>query len=144
MFKISNVSHVYYSVWDLDKTIDFFTKALGCSLLRRYSTSPGRESAYITIGDTLIELSMAAEGTPRPSRNIIGLAVDDLDQALADLQAKGVEVATAPFAARTFWGRQAVIKDPNGHQIALREWRAPDGPHYPDWKPDQEGVTRIA
>jgi predicted enzyme related to lactoylglutathione lyase len=66
----------------------------------------------------------------------VGMAVDDLDATLAELQAKGVEIVREPWQARTFWGRQAVIRDPGGASIALREWRAPDGPHFTGWHPE--------
>jgi len=38
-----------------------------------------------------------------------------------------VPIAREPWDARTFWGRQAYIKDPSGYILSLREWRAPDG-----------------
>jgi hypothetical protein len=58
--------------------------------------------------------------------------------------AKGVEVSREPFDARTFWGKQAQIKDPSGYGISLREWAAPDDPYFPDWQPRHEGVERLA
>jgi predicted enzyme related to lactoylglutathione lyase len=74
----------------------------------------------------------------------IGLTVTDLDAVLADLRAQGVEIVTEPDEMRTFWGRQAAIRDPNGYTIALREWREPDGPHFAGWTPRHEGVVRLA
>jgi hypothetical protein len=65
-----------------------------------------------------------------------------MDAAVAELREKGVEIEREPFEARTFWGRQLSVTDPNGWGISLREWRAPDGPEYPDWQPNSEGVTR--
>ena len=59
-----------------------------------------------------------------------------------DLKKKGVEVAIEPFEARTFWGRQGAIRDPNGYGISLREWRRGDGPYFEGWQPTSEGMVR--
>jgi hypothetical protein len=42
------------------------------------------------------------------------------------------------WKTRSVWGRQAVIQDPGGPSIALREWRAPDGPYVTGWYPEPE------
>ena len=76
------------------------------------------------------------EGVERPTLYLFGLAVDNLDEALKVVQVHGGEIVRPIWNARTFWGRQAVIKDPGGQQIALREWRAPDGPHFQGWQPE--------
>jgi lactoylglutathione lyase len=142
---ITSVSHINRTVRDLDETIDFYTKHLGFFLLRRYDRN-GREAAYIGLGDVLFELGVDRDapelGADLATR--IGLTVTDLDAVLADLRAQGVEIVTEPDEMRTFWGRQAAIRDPNGYTIALREWREPDGPHFAGWTPRHEGVVRLA
>ena len=146
MVKVSNVSHIIYPVTDLEKSIDFLTNALGFYRQRRGQTT------YLGIGDTLLELVQGQgttagyveavrriaepEGAERPTLYLLGLAVDDLDEALRVVQEHGGEVVRPIWNARTFWGRQAVIKDPGGQQIALREWRPPDGPHFQGWQPE--------
>jgi predicted enzyme related to lactoylglutathione lyase len=146
MVKASNVSHIIYPVIDLEKSIDFLTNALGFYLQRRGQTT------YLGAGETLLELvqvqgSVASyidavrrisqpEGAERPTVYLFGVAVDDLDEALKVVEEHGGEVVRPIWNARTFWGRQAVIKDPGGQQIALREWRAPDGPHFQGWQPE--------
>jgi catechol 2,3-dioxygenase-like lactoylglutathione lyase family enzyme len=142
---VTSVSHINRTVRDLDETIDFYTQNLGFYLLRRYMRN-GREAAYIGLGDVLFELGVDKD-TPDLGSDLatrIGLTVTDLDALLADLRAKGVEVVTEADVMRTFWGRQATIRDPNGYIISLREWQAPDGPHFADWQPRHEGVTRLA
>ena len=146
MFKVSNVSHIIYPVTDVDKSVHFLTNVLGFYLQRR------GQATYVGIGETLLELvgmqgAVASyvdavrriadpQGVERPTVYVFGLVVDNLDEAIRDLEAKGVEVVRPIWNARTFWGRQAVIKDPGGQQIALREYRAPDGPHFEDWHPE--------
>jgi lactoylglutathione lyase len=142
---ITSFSHIYHRVRDLDESIDFYTRHLGFTLLRRYSTD-GRESAYLRLGEVLLETSAARSPSDLPGpegERRLGLTVIDLDAVMQDLKAAGIEVVQEAFPARTFWGRQAAIKDPNGYIISLREWRAPDNPQFPDWKPEQEGVVRL-
>ncbi len=142
---ITNVSHINRAVRDLDRTIDFYTQNLGFYLLRRYVRN-GREGCYIGLGDVLFELGVTediAAATASISTRL-GLRVTDLDAVVAGLRSKGVEIVEEPAEMRTFNGRQAAIRDPDGYVIALREWRAPDGPHYAGWQPRHEGVTRLA
>jgi catechol 2,3-dioxygenase-like lactoylglutathione lyase family enzyme len=145
MGMFTGVSHIYYAVRDLEESLDFYVGKLGFHLLRRYSTAPGRESAYVELGGVLLELGtgrtpeQSADGSPLLK---IGIAVSNIDSALSDLQSKGVEVAREPWDARTFWGRQAVIRDPNGYGISLREWDKGDGPYFEGWQPLHEDVKR--
>ncbi len=137
-------SFIVLRVRDLDETIDFYTKVLGFYLLRKYSFEPGGPpSAYVGLNGVLLELFIAGEGEAIEHAGF-GIRVENLDEALAYVRDKGVEVVREQFTPRTFWGRQAGILDPSGHRISLREWHAPDGPEYKDWQPNQEGVTRLA
>jgi predicted enzyme related to lactoylglutathione lyase len=147
MVQAANVSHIIYPVTDLERSVDFLTRALGFYVQKRGQTT------YLGAGNTLLELvqprgSIAAyidavrqvaepAAAERPVMYLFGLAVDDLDAALKAVQEHGGEVVRPIWKARTFWGRQAVIKDPGGAQIALREWRSPDGPHFQGWQPEQ-------
>ena len=148
MAKATSFSHIYLPVNDVDQSIEFYTQNLGFKLFRKYRMNAGgNASAYVELGGVLLELTQSRVPLPRdPERTEarIGLTVDDIDAVMAGLQAKGVEVERPVFDARTFWGKQAMVKDPSGNGISLREWEAPDDPYYPDWKPRHEGVERLA
>ena len=134
MFKVSNVSHITYPTTDFDRSLDFLTNTMGFYLQQRGTTT------YVGIGETLFELSRRSAmptDTEHPTAYLLGLVVDDLDAAIADLTAKGVEVARPIWKARTFYGRQAVIQDPGSPQLALREYREPDGPRFMGWQPEE-------
>ena len=134
MFKVSNVSHITYATLDKDKSLDFLINTMGFFPQQRGTTT------YVGIGDVLFELSQRNQlpvDPDRPDAYLLGLVVDDLDATIADLTAKGVAVTRPIWKARTFYGRQAVVQDPGGPQLALREYREPDGPHYMDWKPEE-------
>ena len=145
MGMFSSFSHIYHPVRDLEESIDFYVNKLGFCLLRRYSSGPGRESCYVELGGVLLELGTARPPEPQADGQPLmrlGLTVSDVDAALADLRQKGVEVAREPWEARTFWGKQAVIKDPSGYGISLREWRNGDSPYFEGWQPTEEGTVR--
>ena len=144
---ITGFCHIYLPVKNIDETIAFYTERLGFSEFRRWSMGPGRDAAYLRLGDILLELSVPAQGGALPAETgrieaRFGLTVDHLDETLDELRRQGVEVlpegATPP---RSFSGRQVRIKDPSGWQIALREWRAPDGPHYTGWQPQEQSTA---
>ena len=139
-----SISHIYLPVRDVNESIDFYTQKLGFKLLRQYETN-GRPSAYVTLGGILLELtpSTTTPSTDGRSELRIGILVDDLDATLDEVRANGVEVAREPWQAQTVWGRQAQIRDPTGSLISIRQYREPDGPDYPDWQPEHEGVVRL-
>ncbi len=134
---ITGFSHVYLPVPDVEAAIGFYTANLGFRLQRRWQTADGAAAAYLELGGVLLELLPSASGIQGDRR--FGLVVDDLDATLAELRARGVEIAGAPFTPRSFWGRQATIRDPFGYIVALREWQAPDGPHFAGWHPAEAG-----
>ena len=136
----------------MGKSIAFYTQVLGFQLLRHVRLGPEgpqSEVAYVGLGDVLLELfrphtgsTDTADSTGAGTRPF-GLAVDDLQQTLDDLQSKGVEVATPPRDTSTFGGRIAAIRDLNGLVIELKEYRN-DSPHNDAWRPGRPDVSRLA
>src|SRR5262249_28201022 len=89
---ITSFSHIYLSSQDFEQAIEWYTTKPGFKLLRKY-TMQGRLSAYVTMGDILLELTKS-DNTPSVdgrSELRIGLTVDSMDATLTDLRAKGVE-----------------------------------------------------
>jgi catechol 2,3-dioxygenase-like lactoylglutathione lyase family enzyme len=140
---IKGFSHIYLPVRDVKESIDFYTQKLGFELFRSWENN-GRASAYCKLGGILLELTLS-DKTPSIDGRFeprLGVVVDDIEAEIARLRDAGVHVEREPWEAFTFYGRQAMIKDPSGYVISLRQWRDPDGPDYEDWKPEQEGVVR--
>jgi catechol 2,3-dioxygenase-like lactoylglutathione lyase family enzyme len=140
---IRGFSHIVIKVADLDATIDFYTRHLGFKLLRRYQMRT-MESGYLELGGVLLELfpRTSADGPVDPQDNPIGLEVTDLDAVLSRLKQAGIECGE-PYSARTFWGRQAKIRDNSGYLVSLRQYDAPDGPAFDDWQPRHDDVQRL-
>ena len=143
------IDHVHAVAVDLDESIAFYAK-LGFRLLRRVEFGPPdarRQVAYLGSGGSVIELV-----GPRDLDNPIGggtgerpfaMVVDDAEAVVAELEAMGVEIDTRPRPSFSFDGKTAVIRDPSGLAIELREWASNDGPSYPDWAPTREDVVNL-
>jgi catechol 2,3-dioxygenase-like lactoylglutathione lyase family enzyme len=144
------IDHVHAVAIGLDKSIAFYA-LLGFKLLRRVAFGPEdtrRELAYVGNAGSVIELVL-----PRDPENPVGggtglrpfaMAVTDADAVTDELEAEGVEVIMRARPAFSFAGRTAVIRDPSGIEIELREWAAIDGPTYPAWTPEREDVVNVA
>jgi lactoylglutathione lyase len=100
--------HVSITVSDLERSIDFYTKVLGFSLLRRTPIH-----AYLYLNSDLLELmqSDAPIIVDRPKKsgdwikkmtgpvglNHIGFRVDDIDEAVGGIRGLGGEVVVQPY-----------------------------------------------
>ena len=118
----------------MDKSVEFLTNVLGGFLQRR------GQVIHIAFGQTLLELVQAPAQAEPHTWYAVGLTVTDLDAAMAELQARGIETVRPIWKTRSVWARQAVVRDPGGPSIALREWRAPDGPYFTGWYPEPEST----
>lgn len=131
--RIKGVSHILYRIYDRAAAIKFFVDAFGCDLLERGPIT------YAIIGDVLIEMihnDPAVEAEALGDRYMFGVSVDSLEEAIRECQQHGSHLTKPIFVPVSFWGRQAVVSVPGGMPIALREWRAPDGPHFRGWHPE--------
>ncbi|HXG36085.1 MAG TPA: VOC family protein [Dehalococcoidia bacterium] len=129
MFK--RIDHVEMITSDFQGTIDFYTDVLG---FRHHHTLqiPDRpvEVAYLTLNNASIEVINYRDGSAAPAPppehlgyRMMALEVEDMDKAIAHLQAHGVEVHMPPRLYDKF--SRAEIKDPNGFRIELRQWFEP-------------------
>lgn len=124
----TRIDHVEVIPTDFQRTLDFYTDILGFRLKERFAMDAGplQEIAYLTLGDTMIELIHVAAPAPASSAEWSGgyrgvaLEVPDMDAAVAYLQGKGIPIT---------WGSmhlgssiRAEIADPDGLAIELRQW----------------------
>ncbi len=125
MFK--RIDHVEIIPRDFERTIRFYEDVLGFKLKERHTVDmkPLREIAYLTLGDTMIEILDVAD-TEEPAVDwtvgYIGIAieVENMDRAVAYLKGKGIEIAWGP---KDIGGPiRAEIRDPDGLTIELRQW----------------------
>jgi catechol 2,3-dioxygenase-like lactoylglutathione lyase family enzyme len=142
------VDHVHVATRDIEESIRFYTTVLGFRLVRRVklgSQEPAPQIAYVSLDGFLIEFAQvrhdnALQGTEALP---LGLAVDDLDEAMEMCRSHGVDIVSPPARAKSFAGRQASIRDPSGVVLEIRQWDVDDVPMAPDWVPELDGVTRL-
>ncbi len=150
------IDHVSLTVRDVDKSVEFYKKALGLKLLRVsvLSPAPGTEykNAYMYGDHFMLEL-VTAEGSA-PEREIpatwqktmrgsigiahLGLRVRDLDGAMAKLKAAGATLIGEPFEVTKRTAKIEYVADKADPKISYakkpgkRAWRIaifsdPDG-----------------
>jgi len=119
------IDHVALHVSDLERSIDFYEKRFGFKKYFQHAATggSGQQIAYLKLGDTVLELTHRSDGSMTGFH--FCLEAENLDQAVGELQKKGVEMVRAPHdtAAREprekGW-RRVVFRGPDGEQIELR------------------------
>ena len=130
MFK--RIDHIEIVTDRLEPTIAFYTEVLGFTVGRRdHLPQPDSgavlDVAYLGLGGTTLELITytGVPVAPEPAREHLGyrmmaLEVEDMKDALAYLEMKGVKAAWGPVFRDGY--ARAEIEDPNGYRIELRHW----------------------
>jgi catechol 2,3-dioxygenase-like lactoylglutathione lyase family enzyme len=109
------VHHVSVNVSDPTASVAFYTDVLG-GVVRDDRPDFGFGGAWIDLGATQVHL---IEGTVPPSLGQhFAVLVDDLDDAVAELRAKGIAVGDpSPVGS----GRQTFVDDPDGNVIEIHQ-----------------------
>ena len=129
MFK--RIDHVELVTADPGRAVRFYTEVLGFKVRARdrVPASPmgPLDLVYLDLGGTTVELMSYPEGAPAaaPGAEHLGyrmmaLEVEDMQQALEALKAKGIEPVWGPKTRPTY--ARAEIRDPDGNHIELRQW----------------------
>jgi len=121
------ILHTMLRVGDLDRSIRFYTDVLGMRLLRK-SDNPSQKYtlAFVGYGDerdsTVIELTHNWDIDHYDIGKGFGhiaIEVDDVYQAVEELQARGGKVIRAAGPMNAGTTIIAFIEDPDGYQIEL-------------------------
>ena len=98
----TRIHHVGVAVADLDESIRIYQSALGAQLVHRATNEKeGLEAAFLRVGDGEVELMAALrDDSPvgkfmakrGPGLHHVAYAVTDIDKALADARASGLEL----------------------------------------------------
>ena len=123
---ITGLAQVCFVVKSLDASIAFYSDALGMTQAFEFINEQGKRfGIYLHAGRrNFIELF---EGTPepadgKPSFQHICLEVDDIEQTVATLKARGVDVSPITLGSDHSW--QAWLTDPYGNRIELHGYTA--------------------
>ncbi len=123
--QVKKLLHTRMRVSDMEQTIQFYTDVLGLEVLERKVSPRGSHLAFLKVpnSEELIELtSFPPSGPVRVQEDLIHLAfqVESLDDAIASLNAKGVEVTDGP--TQTSSGSRFIFIDaPDGYEVELIE-----------------------
>ena len=133
-------------VTHLDTSVAFYRDMLGF-----FEIDGGDGNAVLASGATRLVLRSIPEVAPINRRLVhLNLEVADVKAAYAELKDKGVKFTYAPRVVNRgerleLWA--AAFRDPDGHGIALTQWRAdrpsdPDRPAGPRRRRGQRRITR--
>lgn len=131
MFK--RIDHIELLTASPERAVAFYTGILGFRERDRMRI-PGTPSGpldlvYLELGGTTLEVMCYPEapkpialrgGEQRLGWQCLALEVDDMDAALAALNAQGVATAWGPVKRPDY--ARAEIRDPDGNPIELRQW----------------------
>jgi len=119
---VTGVDFVSIPTRDFDAAIEFYGTTLGLECSARYGRVPGAEFDTGTV--TLQVIDSASVGIAfHPNHHPIGLHVDDVAAARAELEARGV--AFAGETMDTGVCHMAHFRDPDGNPLMLHHRYAP-------------------
>lgn len=122
--------HTMLRVFDLEKSIDFYTRLLGMKLLRRNDYEGGRFTlAFVGYGDesdtAVLELThnwdQAEPYTIGSGYGHIAIGVPDIYATCEQLAKEGVKIPRPPGPMKHGSTVIAFIEDPDGYKVELIE-----------------------
>lgn len=121
--KITGLAHIGIFVKDIDKSIDFY-KRLGFTL--DTEEKPSIRLAFLSAGNCLIELVEKKE-EPKRSAGVIdhvAVVVDDIDAAIANAKANGIEIDASQVNTMTILGgiKNVFFEGPDGERLEFFEY----------------------
>lgn len=124
MALFKSIGHVAFNMRDMDAALAFYVGKLGLAEMFRLHRDDGALSLlYLRITDTqFLELFPVSAGSTAGDNRFshFCLEVEDLDVALAAMEARGVEVIVPKMRGKSgCW--LAFIADPEGNRIELME-----------------------
>ena len=121
------ILHTMLRVFDLEKSLHFYTEIMGMRLLRKKDYPKGEFTlAFLGFADeaeqACLELTHNWGEHKYELGNAFGhlaVSVDDVHKAVEDIRAKGGKISREPGAMNAGTTQLAFIEDPDGYQIEL-------------------------
>ena len=123
--RVIKLLHTRMRISDMEQTIQFYTSVLGLEVIERKTSPRGSHLAFLKVpnSDELIELtSFPPSGPVTVQEDLVHLAfqVENLDDTIASLTAKGVKITDGPTQTSS-GSRFLFIDAPDGYEIELIE-----------------------
>jgi catechol 2,3-dioxygenase-like lactoylglutathione lyase family enzyme len=118
---IEDVAVVSVPVSDQERAKAFYVDTLGFELRRDDASIPGLRWLLVGPRGAKTTLTLVTWFETMPAGSLRGLVLhsDDIDRDYAELVARGVEFEGPPVAQP--WGRETVLKDPDGNELVLQQ-----------------------
>lgn len=120
----AGLHHVALNVADIDRSVDFYNRAFGMSIVRRWGDDP--RAAMLDMGDgAILEMFEKPEAAGQQGALIhIALRTEDVDAAYEHALAEGAGEQTTPRdvdvqAEEPYPIRIAFVKGPDGEPVEL-------------------------
>lgn len=124
MPNVTKLLHTRMRVNDLERTVKFYTEALGLRVSRSHTSPRGAQLVFLATpnSDEEIELCQMPPGAPsvqvQPDLMHLAFAVDDLEKFAADAAARGYPLSDGP--TKTGSGSLIAFLDaPEGYEVEL-------------------------
>jgi predicted enzyme related to lactoylglutathione lyase len=118
---VQDVRVVSVPVSDQERAKEFYVEKLGFELTRENDSLPGIRWVQVTPRGATTSLTLVTwfETMPPGSLQGLVLGLDDLEKDCDQLVASGVAFER-PLEEQP-WGREAVIRDPDGNRLVLQQ-----------------------
>ncbi|MFL6114562.1 MAG: VOC family protein [Catenulispora sp.] len=123
---VGPVAQIHISVSDVDRSVAFYRDVLGVPFLFRV---PGQPMAFFQSGDVRLYLGQP-ESPEYTTRVLVYFSVADIDAEWTRLSQAGVAFVDKPHVVHrddTYELWMSVLRDPDGHHLALMQERPPVG-----------------
>lgn len=110
------------AVKNMEESLAFYQEIVGLNLAQRFPAGPGVEIAFLGDGETKIELICNAANDEINVGDDIswGFEIDSVDEFMAVIQEKGVQIHSGPFQPNPNT-KFFFVTDPNGLKIQFVE-----------------------
>jgi glyoxylase I family protein len=125
MLRAKALDHVGLIVTDMERSLHFYSGALGLELLRRSGQGPdGTSSAVLRVGAQEINLFCVPDvvaAFPNQSQGIdhfcLAMETASIDELIGALQRAGIDIVRGPLERRD--GTAVFVSDPDGIRVEI-------------------------
>lgn len=124
MIRVKEVAYTVLPVTDIERAKRFYEGVLRLEPTKNFNSSSGVWIEY-DLGPTTLGITSMIDGAWQPSRDgaAVALEVEDFEEAVKWLRAKGVRFQTEPWESPTC--KMATVFEPDGGCIAIHQLKVP-------------------